>query len=157
MTENIRSRGAILAAAVAAVLALGLAGCTGGTGDAKATKTPKPTSTSVANEKPGLTETTHAPGSGEGLVGAVSDTKVTACEQKGDAWSVTGTATNPTDAAADYRIYVSLLDKSNQTRALVEVDLDGVASKATQDWSKDIQVGDKNLTCVLRVERYAAA
>jgi hypothetical protein len=156
MTESIRPRGAILAVAAAAVLAVGLAGCTGGAGSTP-TKTPKATSTAKAVAKPGLTETTHAPGSGENLVGAVADTKVTSCAQKGDGWTVAGTATNPTDAAVDYRIYISLLDKSNDTRALVETDLDGVAAKASQDWSKDIAVTDKNLTCVLRVERYETA
>lgn len=160
MTVSIRSRGAALSALTAVLVIGALAGCTGGDQPAK-TSTPKPTKSASAAADPGITQIEHPAGSGTdgkggGIVGAKDDTKVTACEPSGDAWKVAGTVTNSSDAAADYRLYVSLLNKSNDTRALVEVDVNGVAAGAKKSWSKDIGTKDENLTCVIRTERYAA-
>ncbi|MET0296460.1 MAG: hypothetical protein ABW024_03600 [Microbacterium sp.] len=149
MTARTRS----LALAAALLIAGGaLAGCTGGD--------PEPTPTSTATDaaaEPGVTDITDAPGSGEGLTGALADTTTDTCEKSGDGWSVVGTVTNSSDAAADYRIYVSLLNGANDTRGLQQVNVTAVEPGATNDWESSIAVADDDLTCVLRVERYPAA
>ena len=152
MTAPIRTAGLRLGAATgAALLALGLlAGCT---------TTPKPHPTPTATKtaaaaKPGITDVKQAPGTGADFVGALADSKVAHCEPKGSGWSVDGTVTNSSDAPADYRIYVSLLNTGGATRALVEVDSQGVDAGKSKDWSVDIPSPDKGLQCVLRVERY---
>ena len=144
----------VAAAALALAVPLALSGCTGPTPEPTRTKTPTPSATA---KSPGITDVTNAPGTGEGLTGAIADTKTTSCELSGDAWKVAGTATNPTGDPVDYRIYVSLLDKDSSTRALKEVDLAGVDGGASADWSADIPIAEKGLSCVLRVERYPAA
>ena len=150
MTPGLR-----IGAPVLAVLLImtAVAGCTP---TAKPTHKPSATASATALS-PGITDITDPPGTGANLAGALKDTTVTACTQKGSAWSVTGTVTNPTTAAADYRIYVSLLNPSNDTRALKQVDVDALAASANADWSADIPVNEKNLSCVLRVERYVTA
>jgi len=146
---NSRSR-LVAVGSSAALLAGLLAGCTGAT-----TPQPTPTATSDALE-PGITDIEDTPGSGEDLEGALADSKVESCERDGDEWKVSGTVTNPTDKKADYRIYVSLLNGTNDTRALVQVDVDEVKKEKTKDWKVEIPVAEDDLTCVLRVERYKA-
>lgn len=129
------------------LLAGGLAGCTAAT--------PEPTPTKTAESlAPGITDIEDTPGSGENLEGALADSKVATCERDGDEWKVAGTVTNPTDTKAKYRIYVSLLSGTNDTRALVQVDVEDVEPEATEDWDVDIPVAEDELSCVLRVERY---
>lgn len=148
------ARQTVVALGGAVAIVVALAACTGPTPEPTRTKTPTPSATA---KTPGITDVTNAPGTGEGLTGAIGDTKVSTCELSGGAWKVAGTATNPTDAAVDYRIYISLLDAGSSTRALKEVDLAGVDAKASKDWSADIPITEKGLSCVLRVERYPAA
>jgi hypothetical protein len=149
MTPGLRIAAPVLAALL---IVTAMAGCT-----PTAKPTPKPTASASATAlSPGITDITDPPGTGEGLAGALKDTTVTACAQKGTGWSVTGTVTNPTADAANYRIYVSLLNAANDTRALKQVDVDALAPAAKADWSADIPVDEKNLSCVLRVERYVA-
>ena len=78
-----------------------------------------------------------------------------ACAVDGGSWSVSGKVTNPTATAVDYRIYVSFLDATNDTRGLLQVDVAAVASKADADWSGQLTLAESGLTCVLRVERTA--
>lgn len=133
------------------LLAGGLAGCT-------ATTTPEPTPTKSAESiAPGITDIEDTPGSGPDLEGALADSKVTTCERDGDEWKVDGTVTNPTEDKAKYRIYVSLLSGTNDTRALVQVDVEDVAPDATEDWDVSIPVAEDGLSCILRVERYKKA
>lgn len=149
MTPALRIGAPVLAALL---IVTAVAGCT-----PTAKPTPKPTASASATPlTPGITDITDPPGTGAGLAGALKDTTVTACAQNGAGWSVTGTVTNPTTESADYRIYVSLLNAANDTRALKQVDVDKLASGAKADWSADIPVDEKNLSCVLRVERYAS-
>jgi hypothetical protein len=68
---------------------------------------------------------------------------------------VAGTVTNSSDGPASYRIYVSLLTAATDTRALTQVDVAEVAPGATEEWSTDAAVAEDDLSCVLRVERYA--
>ena len=141
----------LLAGALAAALiATALAGCTTGTPE------PKPTKTAAATQTPGLTDITDTPGSGEGLVGALADNTMGDCARKDDAWTVSGTVKNPTESPANYRIYVSLLNGANDTRALVQVDVDAVEAGGDKDWTTEIPVAEDDLSCVLRVERFAA-
>lgn len=142
----------ILAALVgAAMLTTVVAGCTP---DAE----PEPTATPTAEaQDPGVTDIVDAPGSGEDLTGALADSEVATCEQADGGWSIAGTVTNPTDAPADYRIYVSLLNGANDTRGLQQVDVAGVEPEATAEWESSIAIDEADLQCVLRVERYAAA
>jgi hypothetical protein len=156
MIASIRSRGAALSALTAVLVAGALAGCTGGTEPTKS-PTPKASKSAAAQADPGLTDITTAPGTREGVEGAKADNDLTTCEPKGDGWALAGTVTNSKDTAVDYSIYVSLLDKQNETRALVEIDVPGVAPAAKQDWSKDVALDEKNLTCVVRTERYPVA
>ncbi|TPW76896.1 FxLYD domain-containing protein [Schumannella sp. 10F1B-5-1] len=129
-----------------------IAGCTdSGDSSPKKSASAKPSATPSQ-----VTDVTDAPGTGEGLVGARNDVEVTKCEPADGGWAVAGTVTNSSDAAANYRIYVSLLDKDGATLGLKQVNSDGLDAGAKADWSADIAVEGKNLQCVLRVERYAA-
>lgn len=154
MTPSI-SRLVSTALATGALLVL-LTGCTGGTDGAAPSPSPSTSASASPETIPGTTDVTDTPGSGEGLVGALADTQQQTCELDGEAWTVAGTVTNPTDAAADYRIYVSLLAAGGDTRALKQVDVPAVAAAATSDWTVSIPTAEEGLTCVLRVERYAA-
>lgn len=141
-----------LLAAIGVVLAgVALTGCT-----AEPTPAPTPsTSATPTAAAPGLTDVTDTPGSGENLTGALADSTTTTCERAGDAWTVDGTVTNPTEGAVSYRIYVSLLNAANDTRALVQVDVPEVAAGESSDWATEIPVAEDELSCILRVERYS--
>ncbi len=152
-----RRRSAFAGIVLAAALVGVLAGCTApDTDDAKPSPTGSPSPEASESAPPSVTEITDTPGSGENLVGALADSAVSTCELEGDAWNVAGTVTNPTEDAADYRIYVSLLTADGGTRALQQVDVVGVDAAATEEWSATVAVADEGLSCVLRVERYAA-
>lgn len=138
-------RTAALPVALAAVLLT--VGCTG----AEPEPTPTPSATTAP---PTVTDIQDAPGSGGEFTGAVADTTVE-CAAGDDGWAASGTVTNPTDGVADYRIYVSFLDAAGGTRGVVQVDVDGVAAGASQDWQTTAALPDEELSCVLRVERYA--
>jgi hypothetical protein len=99
-----------------------------------------------------VTDVQHSPGSGD-FVGALADVTEQTCDQQADGWRVTGRATNPTAAAVDYRIYVSLLDGASATRALVETNLLAVAPSSVGIFDVLIPIPDNDLRCVLRVER----
>lgn len=144
-----RPRSVALLAALTLSAAV-LAGCT------PPEPEPSPTETSAAVQEPGVTDIVDAPGTGEGLEGALADSTTDSCEQSGDGWAITGTVTNSTDAAVDYRIYVSLLNGANETRGLQQVNVTAVEPGATSEWESSIAVPDDELTCVLRVERYVA-
>lgn len=150
--SRIRNRSGIAAVAFALLVTGGaLTGCTN--------TAPEPTPTPTATETeaaPGITDIQDTPGSGEGLVGALSDTQVATCERDGDAWTVDGTVKNSSDAAASYRIYVSLLTASGETRALTQVNVDAIDAGAESEWSTSVDLAEDDLDCVLRVERYAA-
>ncbi|WP_423920220.1 hypothetical protein ACPEEZ_13830 [Frigoribacterium sp. 2-23] len=149
---SVRSRLALITIG-AALTATALAGCTG---DGSTDATPTPSATTSTAETPAVTDITDNPGSAADFTGALADTKQTTCELSGGAWNVAGTVTNPTESAQHYRIYVSLNNESQETRGLKQVDVESVAAGATADWSTTIETGEKNLSCVLRVERFAA-
>lgn len=153
MTSRAIATRALLAAG-AAVLTIGLVGCTGGTDRAQPTSTP--TASATPDAPPAVTDIVDTPGSGEGLVGALADSTTTTCALDGTSWTVEGTVTNPSADAASYRIYVSLLAGSGETRALQQVNVDAVAPAASAPWAASIPVPDDGLSCVLRVERYPA-
>jgi hypothetical protein len=147
---NLRTRLTATAVPVA-ILALALAGCTNNGTDAQ----PEPTESSAAAEQtPGITDITDAPGTGENLQGALADSTVDECKRAGDEWTVSGSVTNSTAASVTYRIYVSLLNGANDTRALTQVDVEATEPGATTEWSTTIPVAEDELSCVLRVERY---
>ena len=151
-----RPRGAgsrrLAGAGLALVLGLGgLAACT----QEAPEPTPSPTATGQADG--GITDIVDAPGTGEGLEGALSDTQVTTCQLADDQWKVDGTVTNSTEASASYRIYVSLLTAAGDTRSLTQVNVDPIAPGAETEWSTTVALDEEDLSCVLRVERYAAA
>ena len=148
------SRVATVALAAAALMVL--AGCTGQSDDAKPNPSDSPSPSASETTQPGITDITDTPGSGEGLVGALADSTVSTCALADGAWNVVGSVKNPTEDTADYRIYVSLLSAAGDTRALQQVDVDGVDAGDSADWSTTIPVADDGLSCVLRVERYTA-
>lgn len=132
------------AAAAAAFAALALAGCAGDGGpDGEA-----------IGEPTAVTEITDLPGSVENYEGALADATTTACERRGDAWSVAGTVANSAAEPRQYRIYVSLL-KEGDTRGVQQVDVAELAPGASAEWSTSIPVAEDGLECVLRVERFA--
>ncbi|OII15785.1 hypothetical protein BIU97_14035 [Curtobacterium sp. MCBA15_009] len=145
----------LLAIAGVAALGIGLAGCSGGDGpDGKASGTA--TAQATATERPAITDVdTPAGGDGE-YVGALKDVQVSSCKKSGSEWAVEGTVENPAKSAQGYRIYVSLLKGQSDTRAVKEVDVDSVAAGASDDWSTTIGTSESGLSCVLRVERFAA-
>lgn len=89
----------------------------------------------------------------DGFVGAVDDVEVTRCESA-DGWQVAGTVTNPESSAQSYRIYVSLLAGS-ETAGLVQVDVTGVPAGESQEWATSVALSGTDLSCVVRVERFA--
>lgn len=99
-----------------------------------------------------ITDVAHPPASGD-FVGALVDVTAQTCDREADGWHVTGTATNPTADAVDYRIYVSLLNGASATRALVETEVLAVAAGAAGTFDVLIPIPDDDLRCVLRVER----
>jgi hypothetical protein len=148
---TLRSR-LIATVVVVSAGAFALSGCTAD----EPTPTPTPTAQG-STEDPGVTDIEDAPGSGENLEGALADSEVTTCERTDDTWTVDGTVTNPTEGTVDYRIYVSLLNGANDTRGLQQVNVDAVEAGATSEWESSIPIAEDDLTCVLRVERYAVA
>ncbi|MGN6409534.1 MAG: hypothetical protein ACTHMH_14385 [Curtobacterium sp.] len=142
----------LLALAGVAALGVGLAGCSGDDPDGK----PSASSTAAATERPAITDVeTPAGGTGD-YVGAKSDVQVTSCKRSGSSWSVAGTVKNPEKTSQGYRIYVSLLKGQSDTRAVQEVDVDTVGAGTSKDWDTTIDTSESGLSCVLRVERFAA-
>ncbi|WP_227531160.1 hypothetical protein [Microbacterium tenebrionis] len=152
-TLNRRSIGVRAAGAGAALLlgVVGLSACTNGDSE------PSPSPSASSTLTPGITDITDTPGSGENLVGALADATVSTCELGDGSWTVDGTVKNPTKDSVSYRIYVSLLNEAGDTRSLSQVDVDGVGEGAEEEWATTVDLTDEDLTCVLRVERYAAA
>ncbi|MFJ3034006.1 hypothetical protein ACIPC2_06255 [Curtobacterium pusillum] len=143
----------LLALAGVAALGVGLAGCSGGDSpDGKASAS----SSAAATERPAITDVkTPAGGTGD-FVGAKSDVQVTSCKRSGSSWAVAGTVKNPEKTGQGYRIYVSLLKGASDTRAVKEVDVASVGAGASADWDTTIDTSESGLSCVLRVERFAA-
>ena len=125
------------------LVALSLAACAGeaASGDAD-----------VASEESFVDISDHQ-GSVDGFVGALDDAEVDQCEATTDGWISAGTVANPTDSVQSYRLYVAFNDNQD-TRGLVQVDLDEVPGGASENWEAQAPVSGDNLTCVLRVERF---
>jgi hypothetical protein len=152
--RSMRSRAASVALSTVAVAALaaGLAGCSGSGNDTK----PSASASASASEQAAITDVqTPAGGTGD-YVGAKSDVTVTSCKRSGSSWAIVGSVKNPEKSAQGYRIYVSLLKGSSDTRAVTEVDVASVDAGASQDWKTTVDTGESGLSCVLRVERFAA-
>ncbi len=134
-----RSRG-LRAAAAAAMLVAGLAGCSNEAPDTRP-------------ETGAVTDISVQPGTTEDYVGAKQDVTGLACEPDGRAWKVTGTVRNSTRATAGYRIYTSFLDDENETRGLLQTDVQDLAPGGEKEWTGRLDVRGQDLRCVLRVER----
>ena len=156
-------RRAVLTAAFAA---LALSGCTGSHNPATVTTTQMVAPTQ-AGATPSATATPPDPGSvyvdvndsqGDGeFVGALTDVTASTCGADGADWVGSGTITNPTQAAANYRVWVAFIGADGGTAGLVQVNVDGVAPGESGDYSAPMPyAGDASLSCVLRVERRAA-
>jgi hypothetical protein len=91
----------------------------------------------------------------DGFEGAVADVSDRRCDSTDGKWTVTGKVTNPTNAAVNYRIYMSFIDASGATPGLLEVDVDHVVAGASADWTGSLDIGLDDLKCVPRVERVA--
>lgn len=152
----------ILTATIVASLAmLSLAACTDtddSTPSSSASASASPSTSAVPDSVTDITDTPGAGSDGEGggFEGALSDYAPTGCSLVDGAWIVEGTLTNSTDAAADYRVYISLLNGSGETRALQQADVDGVEPGATAEVSLSIPLDEDGLNCVPRIERYTA-
>lgn len=158
MNSTARRNGRLILAALAMATAvsIGISGCTPTVNQTKPTSSPTSSATTPPEALPSVTEIIDTPGSGEGLVGALADSTVSNCALADGTWKVDGTVTNPTEEPANYRIYVSLLNASGETRALQQVNVDEVDAAATSNWTATVPVADEGLNCVLRVERYTA-
>jgi len=132
--------------------ALSLAACSdeSNTSDPVGADTVVSTPTTAAD----ILDTIHAPATGD-FVGALVDITNDTCERVSEGWHVTGEATNPTAAAVDYRVYISLINGATTTRALVETEILSVAPGAVGAFDTVIAMPEDNLRCVLRVERRA--
>lgn len=107
--------------------------------------------------EPAAIETDIHPGTAEDdFVGALVDVTELDCTGDGAAWRAQGLVTNPTAAAASYRIYVSFLAEDGDTRGLVQVDVEDVEAGATEEWGTSMAIDGDDLRCVLRVERTEA-
>lgn len=90
------------------------------------------------------------------FVGAATDVKTETCAANATGWGAAGTVTNKSGANAKYRIYVAFNAKgSTDTRALVQSDV-AVANGKTEKWTASAKLADKDLICILRVERTTA-
>jgi hypothetical protein len=118
-----------------------------------APETTVPTPSTQANA---VIEVTDQPGEGE-FDGALDDV-TSECTAGDGAWTASGSVTNPTDAAASYRIFVSYLDPAGETLALVQSgdDLTAVGAGESREWSAAFISDIADLRCVLRVERRPA-
>ncbi len=113
-------------------------------------------SAGASTESPGpppVVKTQVAPGTAKNFVGARSDVTGLQCKHAGDAWTSSGTVTNPGRAVVDYRIYTAFLDAANQTRGLVQTNVARVAPRASKKWAGRLDIDAADLRCVLRVER----
>lgn len=119
--------------------------------DSDGTTADAPTPGAVATT-PDIYDAVHPAGSGD-YVGAVDDVTAHTCELESDGWRVTASLLNPTDDPVDYRVYISLLNGTNATRALVEREVLAVASGAEGQFDTLIPMPEAGLRCVLRVER----
>lgn len=145
------TRGRIALPLTTLLVALSLAGCTAGQGEAAATPSVTATETASAGE---VIDIRDQPGSVAGYVGASADVQLTQCAAQDGGVVVSGTLTNPETQAQSYRIYVSVLD-DDATVGLVQVDVPDVAGSASQTWDTQVAVSAGGLSCALRVERFA--
>jgi hypothetical protein len=143
--------------AVSAFCLSALLGCSSDSAEpASTTKPEKTTTTAAQTPTTQLTDIEHQPGEGK-YEGALADVTNAKCERSEGGWTATGTAKNPTKAAADYRIFISLLTAKDVTRGVVEVKLDQLGAGESTDYTQDLKVDEDDLHCVLRVERRASA
>ena len=139
---------ALVAAAIVAVV---LSGCSG------PAPTPSPSPSGVTpTYGDSYDDFSQAPGSGgDDMEGARSDLKDTSCGADGDSWTYVGALTNSSDAAADFRVYVSFNDEDDATVGLVQKDVAALGAGDTKIVSISMPKGDwGDRTCILRVERY---
>ncbi len=110
----------------------------------------------VPAPKPAVGKVDVQPGqSTDGFEGALADVTTETCELDGSKWKISGTVKNTSDSDAAYRIYVALNKKdTTDTLALVQVNAN-VAKGDSDKWSTEAEVSEKDLICVLRVERTA--
>ena len=144
---NQRSGRSALAASAAVVAILALGACSGSDD-----KKPSTTSTTSKTKPTVVTKTSNAPATSN-YVGARKDVTDITCKQDGKLWKVSGKVTNPTEAAANYRIFTSFLDQANETRGLLQTDVPNVAAHQAKEWSGELELDAKDLHCGLRVER----
>lgn len=125
-----------------------LAGCSSGHKNSTSTA-----SASRTIKQAAVIKVTTAPGTATGFVGARNDVTKVDCSSDGILAKASGTLTNTSGAPADYRIYTSFLSNDNDTRGLVETDVNGVGAGVTKGWSGQLPLTATDLHCVLRVER----
>jgi hypothetical protein len=150
---------------MAAVLPLVLTGCFGSGGEETSAPASNPTSAEASPTPhhtpldPGnvFVDVDNSQGEGE-FVGALMDVVTSSCEGDGEVWVGSGTLSNPTDSEVDYRVWVAFIDHEGETVGLVQDNVEGVASLESGDYTVSMPyTEDSMLSCVLRVERRAAA
>jgi hypothetical protein len=156
-------RPVVLAVVAGALL---LAGCSGGGDPVETTTIVAPTSAPTASPsatdaplEPGnvYVDTVNSQAEGE-FVGAATDVTEQSCDAGDGTWVGSGTLTNPTDEAVDYRVWVAFIGPDGDTVGLVQSNADGVEGGESGGYSASMPYTEEDaLTCVLRVERRAAA
>ena len=105
------------------------------------------------DKKPTVNDIRDSQGSVKGYEGAIDDAKVAECSTESGQLKVSGSVTNPLSSTRQYRIYVSAMEK-NETRGVVQIDVDPVEAGATALWAGTLAISDPGITCLLRVERF---
>jgi len=155
-------------AVTVALASLTLTGCSVFGSDPSPTASAPTTAAADASSSPSASHSPLQPGGvyvdvvdsqAEGdFVGAFTDVADSSCAADGAAWVSTGTLANPTGDAVDYRVWTAFLDADGETVGLVQAKVDGVTPGASGEFSSSMPYdGSGALTCVLRVERRAAA
>ena len=133
----------------------GLTGCSGGDTTAVTKPAAKTSATTAVTKPEFVANTQDTPGTLENFVGAHADVSNTTCTATKVGWVAKGAVKNPTEKAAKYRIYVSILD-GDATLGIAQTDVKRVPEGATSEWTAAADTTGENLRCILRVERAAA-
>jgi hypothetical protein len=113
-------------------------------------------STATETKRGGYVDIQDQPGTADDFVGARKDATIDTCQVTDGKLDIKGTVTNPADSAQQYRIYISAID-GNDTLGVAQVNVKDVKPSDSADWETNMPVDENSVTCVLRVERFAAS
>lgn len=139
---------------VVPLLALILSSCSGESGGGAASEGGNSaTADTEATSDSSYVDITDQQGSAPDFEGAIGDASVERCEAEDNGWVSAGTVVNSTESAQNYRVYVAF-NRNNDTRGLVQVDIDDLAPGAEDNWEVQAPISGDDFDCILRVERF---